>query len=187
MIRLDVPQNVERELATRAVKSTAVSPEQRFRKDREGYKREYQNALFQDSESKRKAAAAPDGKRPTNDYQAQKGIELSCETICLRLRKCANVPLWFEVSNADSTKMGIYHLDPMAEGGRRFICGFERGQSPEFSVRKTSEDGNFQKEIRGWRTVLSKLIRKGFVSKARCDAMFGPPTRESLNWHTQTN
>lgn len=187
MIRLDVPRSVERELASRAVRSTAVSPEERFRKDREGFKRDYQRALFNDSESKRKAAVAPDGHRPTSEYEAQKGIELTCEQICLRLRKCANYPLWFEVANADKTKMGIYHLDPSAEGGRRFICGFERGKSPEFSVREVDDEGNFKREIRGWRTVLSKLIRKGFISKAKSDALFGPPTRDSHNWHTLTN
>lgn len=184
MPRLDVPQNVERELATRAVRSN-VSPEERYRKDREAYKRDYLHALYAESEGKRLDAVKPDAGRDTTDKEAQRGIELESSRIIGRLRKL-NPNLWFEQSNADATKMGIYYLDPLAEGGRRFLCGFETGISPEFSVRLVDENGNFKSEKRGWRTVLSKLIRKGFISEVGAFALFGPPSRDSEFWYRQT-
>jgi hypothetical protein len=90
--------------------------------------------------------------------------------------------------------MGIYLLDPLADEGKRFLCGMERERKmPEFSVRQvldkdvaTGQKDRFR-EIRGWRSVLSKLIRCRAVSKDKAEVMFGPPNRDSELWQRRTN
>lgn len=166
----------------------SLMPEVRQRADEFNYKRDYQKALFNDSEARRLAAIASDAGRPTTSKEAQEGIPLTSGQVLKRLLKCVNpgYQLHMEVALADSSKVGIYMLDPLAEGGRRFLMGMEAGSMPEFSVRKTDAEGNFSGEIRGWRTVLAKLIRGRIISKTSADALFGPPNRDSANWQTMT-
>jgi hypothetical protein len=141
-------------------------------------KRYYQNALVTEYKNNELAAVAPDGKRDTTNWDAQVGIPLTSGQIIKRLRKL-NSSLWYEVSTADATKMGIYHF---RDGVKSFIVGFEAQTSPEFSVRVVDEKGKFKKEIRGWRTMLQRLVRARFVTEAGVFTQFGPPTRESENW-----
>lgn len=143
----------------------------------------YQRACQAEYQRTEAAATADDGGRTTTDWDAQVGIPLVGPRIISRLRKL-NSNLWFEVAEADSNKMGVYIMRPDMKGGRekQFITGMERELSPEFSVRVTDEQGKFKGEIRGWRTVLMKLIRAGHISEAGAYRLFGPPNRDSENW-----
>jgi hypothetical protein len=169
----------------------SLSPERRATITYRAKQREKSQALAADGASKQKALTAPDGKRDTTSYEAQAGLELEPYVIMCRLRKL-NHQLHFEPSTHDSQKMGIYLLDPLA--GKRFLCGMERERKmPEFSVRQvipfdlsTGQRDRFR-ETRGWRSVLSKLIRCRAISQAKAEVMFGPPNRESELWQLRTN
>lgn len=137
---------------------------------------------------------APDGGIPTTSAEAQLGRPLFAAQVCERLRRC-NSNFYFEVSKHDSTKMGIYILEP---AGKRHICGMEAGIMPEFSVRHTRYeevplDGEIKKiltfadETRGWRTVLARLLRARLITEAQVQQHFAPTKgRDSKNWQQLT-
>lgn len=127
----------------------------------------------------KKAAAS----RQTNRERNQ-GIPLEGWRIAARLQKL-NPNLFFEVANADARNLGIYYLDPLAEGGRRFICGMYCDTNPEIETDVLDDKGECIRTIRGWRTVLSKLIRAKFITEAGTFRLFGPPSRDSERWMVQ--
>ena len=133
---------------------------------------------------------------PVTSMEAQIGKPLSAPQIIARLQRC-NPRLYFEKSNADRSKVGIY--THAADNQKRFIMGMEAGFSPEFSVRHTkkermphpTERGQwveaevFERETRGWRTVLARLVRERLITLAQVKAHF-PLGRTSKNWHKAT-
>jgi hypothetical protein len=143
----------------------------------------YQRACQAEYRNNEAAATADDGDRTTKDWDAQVGIPLIGARIIGRLKKL-NPNLWFEVSNADKNKTGVYILKNDGKGGqeKQFICGMETELSPEFSVRVVDEQGKLKGEIRGWRTMLMRLIKAGFIQQEAAFRLFGPPNRDSANW-----
>lgn len=135
---------------------------------------ERSRALAKQAEDRAKAAVAPDGGIPTNSLEAQIGRPLDSAAIIKRL-KTLNPNLRFEVSISAPDKMGIYLH-------KQFLFGFERGISPEFSVRHTNELNQFVGETRGWRTVIARLIMTRHISEGAADKAFGLPSRSSKNW-----
>ena len=141
------------------------------------------------------ATTAPDGERPVTSLEAQLGKPLTSQQVIALLSRL-NPSLHFEVSLADSTKMGIYRLSPE---GKQFVCGMERGFMPEFSVRHAEEiempDPDLKggkvkvrritRETRGWRTVLARLIHSGIVRQVDAEQCF-PMGRDSRNWKALT-
>lgn len=138
----------------------------------------------------------PDGRVDVTNFAAQLGTPLTSQQVVERLRRC-NPKLHFEVSHSDPTKMGVYILTSHEE--KKFICGMEFGYMPEFSVRHTTirrspdpdNPGNwlerevFERETRGWRTVLARLIRGRFITPTQAYSHF-PLGRSSKNWHVLT-
>lgn len=129
---------------------------------------------------------APDAGFDTTSAEAQLGRPLLSSEVQKRLRKL-NPSLSFERAVADPSKIGIYVLDGVSNpgtiwAGRRFVLGMEAGMNPEFSVRRT--DGTkITKEIRGWRTVLVRLIRERLIGRGAAEVMFNiAGGRESENW-----
>jgi hypothetical protein len=143
----------------------------------------YQKACVAEYQRNEEASTADDGDRTTKDWDAQVGIPLVGPRIIGRLKKL-NRNLWFEVSAADPAKTGVYILKSDGKGGmeKQFICGMETELSPEFSVRVVDDAGKFKGEIRGWRTMLMRLIKGGFVQQEAAFRLFGPPNRDSANW-----
>src|SRR4051812_10248598 len=88
----------------------SLTPGKRGRADTFWQQRQKLHGLIADVEGRKRAAAAPDGGRPTHVREAQKGIELKGSELINRIRKM-NPNLWFEVATADPSKMGIYHFD----------------------------------------------------------------------------
>lgn len=186
MIVLDLPKSVERERAVGAVRST-LDPNKRFLKDRSGYKQDYQKAILADANKKAADSVAPDNGRPRTSLEAQRGIVLQSSTIMDRL-KSLNPNLIFERSVARPQFIGIYiqssNPDHQPEGKAFTGVTFSHGVNPEFAVVKKSEDfvspdgtlhpGQCTGIVHpGWRTVLSRLIRYGFINKARAEVLFG--------------
>lgn len=175
-------QSFARELAVNAVRSPALSPEKRFQGDKQNFLRAKQRAAFLEGESRKKAATVElDGRSRTNK-QAQLGHALPWYVITERLSKL-NSSLIFEASRGDSTKMGIYVSDSRVQPeGKRFICGFEKGISPEFSIAEVDASGETKAIVKGWRTVLASLIKERLINATGAFLLFGPPTRASKNW-----
>lgn len=157
-------------------------------------------AMAAEVDQKRVLAIAPDDNRPTTDMQAQMGHMMHGTLVRSKLRKL-NSNFHFEVSKADPTRMGIYlrdgvsNMDTPSHKGLRFLMGMEKDICPEFSVRftrqetfwndqKDCEDSRdvFAGEMRGWRTVLARLIQKGYISYPEAMKEFGE-TSISKNWH----
>lgn len=69
----------------------------------------------------------------------------------------SNPALYMEVSRNDASIVGFYLRG--ADSGRRFICAFPRGQLTEWSVIETDAADLPIREVRGWRTVLVRLLK----------------------------
>jgi hypothetical protein len=166
--------------------------------------REKQDAIAAEVDSKRLQAIAPDGDRPTTDMQAQMGHIMRGEEVRKKLRKL-NHNFHFEVSKADPTRVGIYlrdgvsNMDTPSHKGLLFLMGMEKDLCPEFSVRFTKhepfwntetdrEDTReiFAGEMRGWRTVVSRLLRRGLFMYSDMLREF-PETDRSRNWKQLVN
>lgn len=148
----------------------------------------YQKALQSEYRNNEQNATSPDGAiDDVTDLEQVVGIPLVGPRIIGRLKKL-NRNLWFERSVADSTKTGIYFLEPNLSGGmeKKFLCGMETELNPEFSVRVVDEQGMAKGIISGWRRILMRLIRARLISEPGAFALFGPPSRDSENWARYT-
>jgi hypothetical protein len=169
--------------------------------------KERNRSIAKANDAARDITTAPDAGRDTMNPEAQFGRKMHSSSIIRKLKKM-NGSLMFEVSKSDPTRMGVYAfngvsnmLDPNPKyRGYAMVCGMESGESPEFSIRKakkskqliTDADGNvtgsdyvyeFVGEVRGWRTVLARLIRFGIIDLSAAEKEFkinqGP---DSKNW-----
>lgn len=141
-------------------------------------------------EINRSSVYANDG-IPANNTQAQTGRPLFAAVLEKRLLSL-NPNFIFEVAIQDSTKKGIYVPQTRRdEAGfvypeKRFVCGYENGIMPEFSIihtrdKKLPDPNDPQgwvtvqepyRETRGWRTVLLRLIRERLITEAGADKAF---------------
>lgn len=162
----------------------ALSPEKR--RDITAYQLRllYQRACQQEYRSNEEKAKASDGAiDDVTDWEQVVGIPLMGARIIGRLRKL-NSNLWFEQSNADGSKTGVYLLKNDFKGGqlKEFICGMETDLNPEFSVRLVDGEGTPKGIIAGWRRLLMRLIQAKLITESKANALFGPPSRQSENW-----
>lgn len=167
----------------------SLSPEKRHDITERQLLRVYQAGCQQEYRSNEEKALAPDGAiEDVTDYQQVVGIPLMGARIMGRLRKL-NHNLYFERSNADPGKTGVYILRNDFKGGqeKHFICGMETDLNPEFTVRVVGDDGSPKAIISGWRRMLMRLIRAGIISEPQSHALFGPPSRDSENWARYAN
>lgn len=186
---LDIPASVERERQRQAVRSH-LSPEERYKFDRGGYKKEYQDALLDDAEAKKRAAVALDNGRSRTDKDQCIGMPLHSDVFIRRLTQL-NSSLWFERANADHAKIGIYLQVPISMEyleGKKFLFGFHEGVMPEFTLQKDpGQDGENVGILRqGWRTILMRLVRMRVISLAQVEVIFGPPSHDSMYWKVLT-
>lgn len=158
----------------------SLSPKKRHDLTKRQLDRIYQNSLVKIATDCDHAANAPtDAGRDMTNREAQAGIVLEAYRIEHRLRRL-NSSLWFQRSNADPEKMGVYHR--REDGELQFLCGMEAGMNPEFTVTVNDEDGKFQKMVPGWRRVLMRLIRAKLITEPGAYTQFGPPSRDSERW-----
>ena len=136
-----------------------------------------------------------DGDFLTTDSTAQLGRPLTRQQVISRLLRL-NPNLIFEQSRNFPHIGAVYVSDPTANltdddpkcRGRRHIVGMEwTGLSPEFTTRKLTIDqwGKPQMtgQVRGWRTVLSRLIHERLIGIAETERVFSIARgRESQRW-----
>jgi hypothetical protein len=147
---------------------------------RNAFSLEKSRAAADDAIAKDKAVLdAQDGIFDMTNAVAQAGRTLARSIIETRLRSL-NPNLRFERSKMAPDQSGIYLSST-------FLCGMMWEPSPEFTVNIHGEDENGRKQllsqIRGWRTVLDALIRKGVIEAEATYKLFEVRKgRESLRW-----
>lgn len=141
------------------------------------------------------AVSGMDGDYLTTDATAQLGRPLTRMTLIARLR-LLNPNLIFEQSRANPAIGAVYFRDGVSNmedldhacRGRRHIVGMEWiGLSPEFTTRKIENDEfgkpQMKGQVRGWRTVLARLIKERLISIPDCERVFSIARgRESQRW-----
>ena len=184
------PQAIDQEKLVRQINRALLEA------DREKHHKAAEGALAK----QREAIAGTDGDFLTTDASAQLGRPLTCKVIIDRLSKM-NPNLIFEQSKNFPHIGAVYLIDPTANltdpdercRGRRFIVGMEwTGLSPEFMTRKIENDqwGNPQMkgQIRGWRTVLSRLIHERLIAVSEAERVFSIARgRASQRWFEEIN
>ena len=148
----------------------------------------------------REAVSGKDGKFLTTDASAQLGRPLTRKVLIERLSKL-NGNLIFEQSKNFPHIGAVYVIDPTANltdpdercRGRRHIVGMEwTGMSPEFTTRKIEKDQwgvlQMKGQVRGWRTVLSRLIHERLITVSDAERVFSiSKGRESQRWYEELN
>ncbi len=85
-----------------------------------------------------------------------------------------NPRLWAEDSRANpETVVGFYYTN--AEGKKAYAVAFDKGPVPEYSFIVTDRADLAVKEVRGWRTVLHRLLKLGLLKWKDVLDTFGDP------------
>lgn len=159
--------------------------------DREKHHKAAEQALAK----QREAVAGMDGDFLTTDSSAQLGRSLTRKVVIERLAKL-NPNLVFEQSRANPAIGAVYFRDGVSNmddldhncRGRRHIVGMEwTGISPEFTTKKIEYDQwgkpQMKGQIRGWRTVLARLIKERLISVPDAERVFSIARgRDSQRW-----
>lgn len=162
---------------------------------------------LKDHAKKKEVTVAPDGGADITNREVQAGRKLQASEIRRRLKRI-NPNLQFEVSRNFPDITGIYlvtnQVDPMTltRPWKRHICGMPTaGDVNEFStiVPKTvkipdptvplhwqiGQEMDF--EVRGYRTVLARLIKESIITESEATLHFGLPSRSSQKWQATVN
>lgn len=120
------------------------------------------------------------------DRVAALGIPLQPSELIIRLQKL-NPKI---VVQQGGVRNAVAVRYPAIEEGKqvlRYVTGFYVDNPlPEFSCVVNDERGVPWREIRGWRTVLTALIRQGILTEQQCDLTFGKPgTMRAVLWDKQ--
>jgi hypothetical protein len=81
--------------------------------------------------------------------------------------------VWAEDSYRDPQIAGFYTRD---KGEKKYICSFDKGPMPEFSIILTDAADLPIKEKRGWRTVLTRLLQANVINWNQIVCGFGDAT-----------
>lgn len=176
-----------------------------------------QEALDYVAEQTKYAFYLNDSKNPSK-LECQLGQPLTSAAFEARLKKL-NPNLLGEIHPTKADKRCLYLID---QRGKQFICAYENGYMPEFSVWRTKTEevwdgtthitkadlpkgemvnGEWEWEenkrpgykyveipygeaIRGWRTVLLKIIGNFINTPAEVERIFG--TCDSMSWAAHT-
>ena len=100
-----------------------------------------------------------------------------------------NDRLHMETSISDETVAGFYARCP--DGSKRYVCSFQKGLMPEWSIIHTDRADLPVKEQRGWRTVLIRLLKGRYlnfnqVSEIVRDIYGYSPVDWNKLWHLHT-
>src|SRR5579871_748149 len=101
------------------------------------------------------------------------GTRMSHTELITKLRKL-NPNLHFEDSMNWPNGVGVYYKDH--EGNKKYAgTGFEKGYLPEYSYILTDAADLPTKEVRGWRTVVMRLLKAELLSWRQVVRVFGDP------------
>lgn len=86
-----------------------------------------------------------------------------------RVEKATGRKIWAEDSYRDKSVVGFYTIK---NGEKTYICSFEKGYMPEFSIIQVDDRDMPIKERRGWRTVLTRLLQTGSIKMYQINNAF---------------
>lgn len=83
--------------------------------------------------------------------------------------------------------LGFYALDQVS-GKKKYLSSFSKEWMPEFSYIVLDWQDIPETEVRGWRTVLVRLLKTGGLRWRQVQKEFGDPTSiiNALRWFAQT-
>jgi hypothetical protein len=126
-----------------------------------------------------------------DDHEALKNAEtrigkpMTHAELIQRVGKLTHNRVWAEDSRNDEKVCGFYTVH---DGGKKFLCAFDKGPLPEFSFIFTDAADLPIKEKRGWRTVLVRLLKMGVISWSEVISGFGDASHSvsSGRWNFNT-
>lgn len=120
------------------------------------------------------------------DKKAALGIPLQPSELIMRLQKL-NPKIIVQQGGVRNAVAVRYPTMVEGKEEKKYITGFYIDNAlPEYSCVVTDDRGLPWREIRGWRTVLTALIRQGILTEQQCDLSFGKPgTMRSVLWDKQ--
>lgn len=105
------------------------------------------------------------------DAAKRMGTPLMSNDLITRVEKLTGRKVWAEDSYRDPQNVaGFYHIK---KGEKTFICAFDKGPMPEFSIVLTDAADLPIKEKRGWRTVLTRLLQADVLTWSQVVYGFG--------------
>lgn len=104
------------------------------------------------------------------DAEKRLGQPMLSSELITRIERLTHRRIWAEDSYRDSSIAGFYTTDN--EGSKKFICAFDKGAMPEFSIILTDDKDLPVKERRGWRTVLTRLIQSRHTTLSELEKGF---------------
>jgi hypothetical protein len=127
------------------------------------------------------------------DKKAALGIPLAASELIIRLQKL-NPKIVIQQGGVRNAVAVRYPMkDEKGNEVKEYITGFYIDNPlPEYSCVVTDARGLPWREIRGWRTVLTTLIRRGIITEKQADLTFGKPgSWRSILWdkarHSERN
>lgn len=159
---------------------------------------------LKDAEKRATDTVAADGDMNVMDMHQRLGRSYM-GTALIKVLSRLNSNLIFERSLADNTKVGIYIMkdvrNPQTWSWSRkrvFIVGMEAHINPEYSVIvpqtervPTDPHGGekdilkYGREIRGWRTVLFRLLKAGLLTEPQIESVFKVSQNNAKSKHWQ--
>jgi hypothetical protein len=207
MKKLVLPHKLLKDLDTGKVTAglPAVDPFRRALNDTAGYKREWQEANIAEALRKQTDPIRDNAGRPRDSVEAMLGRPMTGHEVKKRIRKLNPSII---VKSVDSLKAyAIYlpnHDKNRDEWAEQFYIGrMEMGLMPESEVvpgktvkRIDPSTGGFYFEKvvdedpkrllsewkRGWRTIVSRLVKAGAFSREAADRAFGMPSFANEYW-----
>lgn len=103
------------------------------------------------------------------DAEKRLGQPMSSSDLITRVERLTHRRIWAEDSYRDPSIAGFYTTE---NGSKKFLVAFDKGFMPEFSVIRVDEKDLPVKEVRGWRTVLARLIQSRTVTLSELEKGF---------------
>lgn len=98
-----------------------------------------------------------------------------------------NAHIFVEQSINYANSLGFYHQDPQT-GERKYLSCFDKGAMPEFSFILCDYQDIPEEEVRGWRTVLVRLLTEKALTWRQVKEEFGDPINDlnANRWYAET-
>lgn len=120
------------------------------------------------------------------DCERRIGRRMHHTDLALRVTRL-NPAIFYEQSINFPDSLGFYHVDPLS-GVKTYLSSFDKGWMPEFSFILCDYQDIPEQEVRGWRTVLVRLLSKHALAWRQVQEEFGDPITD-LNagrWYAET-
>jgi hypothetical protein len=121
------------------------------------------------------------------DCQRRIGRRMHHSELARRVKRL-NPAIFYEQSINFKDSLGFYHVDPMS-GKKTYLSSFDKGEMPEFSFILCDYQEIPEQEVRGWRTVLVRLLTLRALTWRQVKEEFDDPISDlnARRWYAETN